>query len=213
MRIILLISILLTSCSGYKFQQRKNPFKDYNIKSINIPMFYNKSNFSNINSHVTKEVFKVLQGFKGLEVRSGGKKADATLVGIVYSSRKMSESMKNVGLRAAKSATNATLAESRDDFFIPTSSRLHLSVQIYLIKNPSAKEIKLMHSSLGKFLVNSRVIINEKIKVSDQFLREVFEVDVSNVTGTQNRGAKKSTLEQMAIEVARSFKDNILYVF
>lgn len=214
MKYFLVLIFLLSSCAGYKFQERTNPFGDYGVKSISMPIFYNKSNFVNINSYITKEVYKVLEGFKGLRIYAGKEKADAILIGIVRSPKRMSDSMSSVGYRSAENATNDTLdTNKRDDFLIPTSSTLSLNVDLYLIKNPTDKEIQLMNSSMGKFLVNSKVIINENINVSANFIREIYKTEYSDITGTQNRGAKKATLQIMAEEVARSFKDNILYAF
>jgi hypothetical protein len=214
MKYSLFLLLLLSSCAGYKFQERNNPFSDYGVNSISMPVFYNQSNFVNINSHITREVYKVLEGFKGLRIYAGKAKTDAILIGIVRSARRMSDSMSSDGYRSAKNATDGSLdTEIRDDFLIPTRSILSLNIDLYLIKNPTDKEIQLMNSSMGKFLVNSKVIINENIKISGSFIREVYKTQFSDITGTQNRGAKKATLKLMAEKIARSFKDNILYAF
>jgi len=69
MRIFLFIFfILFQSCAGYRFQNRANPFKQYGIKTLAIPMFYNQSTISNIAPAFTKEIYNMLSGFNDLRL-------------------------------------------------------------------------------------------------------------------------------------------------
>ncbi len=56
------------SCSGYRFQSKSNPFAQYGIRSISVPMFYNKSNFADVSGPFTREIYKTLLEFKNRDV-------------------------------------------------------------------------------------------------------------------------------------------------
>ncbi len=77
--------LALASCAGYRFQEKNNPFAQYGVKSISVPMFYNHSLFPNISAPMTKEVYQMLSSFSGLKLSSGHEEADAVLVGIITS--------------------------------------------------------------------------------------------------------------------------------
>lgn len=204
---------LLSSCAGYRFQEKNNPFAQYGVKSISVPMFYNQSLFPNISSPMTKEVYQMLSGFSGLRLYSGHEKADAVLIGIITSPEKTKEARLARNLRSAKNASSSAIGDERDDFYIPSTTDLRASLRIILIKNPSAKEIELLKSSLGKFAVGSKIIVNESIALSGSFTREIYGAGAVDVTDTQNRSAVRNTVGDMSERAAQNFKDMILYAF
>ncbi len=115
--------------------------------------------------------------------------------------------------RSAKNASASTIGERRDDFYVPSTTDLRASLRIILIKNPSAKEIELLKSSLGKFAVGSKIIVNETIGLSGSFTREIYGSSAVDVTDTQNRSAVRNTVADMSERAAQNFRDMILYAF
>lgn len=205
--------VFLASCAGYRFQEKTNPFAQYGVKSISVPMFYNHSNFPNISAPMTKEIFQMLSGFNGLKLYSGNEKADAVLVGMVTSPEKVKDSQQPKNLRSAKNVLSGVIGDEREDFYIPSSTELRAGLRIVLIKNPNEKEIELLKTSLGRFAVGPRVIVNESIPLTGTFTRELYGASAVDVIDTQNRSALKSTVEDMAQRAALNFRDMILYAF
>lgn len=203
----------LCSCAGYRFQEKENPFAQYGVKSITIPMFYNKSNLSNVSAPMTREMYQMLSTFSGLELKSGKNNADAVLIGIVDSPSQVKESREASNLRSAKNAAEDALGENREDFYIPATTNVRANLRLILLKNPSEKEIELLKSSLGKFAVGPKIIVNETIALNASFTRELYSGSAIDVIDTQNRSALRSTIDDMAKNAAQNFKDMILYAF
>lgn len=210
---ILFIILFLSSCAGYRYQESKNPFAQYGIKSISIPMFYNHSNLTNVSSPMTNEIYVMLTKFKELKVKSGYKKADAILIGIVSSARALSKSRTGSNLRSVKNAAGELIGDNRGDFYIPSNTTVGAQLNLILIKNPSPNEIKLMKSSFGKFVVSSKIIFNETIPLNQTFTRELYTDESVAVVNTQNRSAVKKSVSDMARSAAQNFKDMIIYAF
>lgn len=155
----------------------------------------------------------MLSTFSGLELRSGDQKADAVLVGIIYSPDKLRDSRRSNSLRSAKSALGGVVGDERGDFYIPATTQLTAGLRLVLIKNPGEKELELLKTSLGKFAVGPRIIVNETIGLSGGFTRELYGANAVDVIDSQNRSALNSAVEDMAEAAARNFKDMILYAF
>lgn len=213
MKTIFILCLFLTSCAGYRYQEKNNPFAQYGIESISIPMFYNKSNHSNISSLMTKEIYLMLSKFKSLKVHSGEHKADAVLIGIIESRDKLSQSRQGSNLRSVENAAGDLIGENRGDFYIPSNTNVRAKLRLILIKNPSRKEIKLMQSSLGKFMASSRIVINETIDLTQSFTREIYDDESVVVINSQNRSAIRKSYSDMAQSAAQNFKDMIIYAF
>lgn len=209
---VFIVLIMLSSCAGYRFQQSANPFAQYGVKSISIPMFYNQSNFPNISAPMTKEIYHVLSKFNDLELRSGDQEADAVLIGIVMSPDKVRRSMIGEDFRSAKNVIDE-IGDQRGDFYIPARTRLQSSLRLVLLKNPTPKEIELLKSGLGRFAIGSKIIINETIALTSSFNRELYSGEALSVVDTQNRGAMRNSIEEMAKSAAQNFKDMVLYAF
>lgn len=218
MQRLLLLSLFMllafSSCADYRFQQQDNPFAQYGIKSLNIPIFYNHSNFPNLASPFTREIFRMLSGFKGLKIKSGKRTADATLIGIVTSEDSVLASRTSGNLRSVKNIYGQDYLSKRNDFYVPIQSAVGLKLRIIVMKHPTDEEIKILKAGIGKGqLVSSKVIFTETIPVTGSFTREIFS-DVGNqVIGTQNRGGQKLIVQKMAKNAAVTFRDMILYAF
>lgn len=210
----LFILLLFSSCADYRYQKQDNPFAQYGIKSLSVPMFYNHSNFSNISSSFTREIFQMLAGFKGLRIESSKQLTDATLIGIISSEDGVRESTIGSDSRAVKSIFGDDFIKDRNDFYVPAKNRLTMRLRVIVMKHPTEEEIKFLKSGVGDArMISSKIIFTETIPVSADFTREIYSAEGNKVIGTQNRGAKKKTIRTMAKNAAVTFRDMILYAF
>ena len=216
MRLLIPICILLiaSSCAGYRYYEKSNPFSIYGIKSIYIPAFYNHSNLSNASHAFTKEFFILMSQFRGLKIENNEDKADAVLIGIIASPKKINETMINSGLRGAKSVAPKAIGDKRQDFYVPASNLINLTLRVTVLKRPSKEEIDFFQSNLStQVSPTGKIIFNESIALRKSFNREYFDEDGSKVNATLNRGALKNTVELMAIDASENFRNMILYAF
>ena len=213
---ILIISLLatLTSCAGYRFQTKTNPFAQYGIKSIAVPMFYNKSNFADVSGPFTKEIYKTLLDFKNLKLSEGPERSDAVLIGILESRAKKKESITVKNIKKAKTIFgDDSLGEERQDFIVPTVNQMGLQLRVVVIKHPTPTEIKFFQTQFSKKVLSSKVIFNETINLRRDYNLKQLRDGGINVLGSQNRGVEKQQIQLMAEGAAQSFKDMILYAF
>ncbi len=179
--LLLFVSILFTSCAGYQYQSLDNPFSQYGVSSISIPMFYNHSNFNNVAPQFTNELHKVLSGFKGLKIVNGTKQSDAVLIGVLYSPNSRQDSRVATTARAAKSVTPTNVG-SREDFYIAGTNKLTMSLRIIVIKQPTPEEIKILQSDLGENqVVSAKVLFTETIPVTGSYSKVVYDVTAGQI--------------------------------
>lgn len=209
-----LLLLILMSCSGYRFQSKSNPFAQYGIRSISVPMFYNKSNFADVSGPFTREIYKTLLEFKNLRLSEPTEKSDAVLIGILESRPKKKESIQNINSKRAESTFgDGVLGEDRQDFLVPSVNQLNLRLRIIVVKHPTPAEIKFFQTQLSKQVLSSKVIFNESIKLQRNYLLKELRGDGIKVLGSQNRGVEKQQMQILAETAASSFKDMILYAF
>lgn len=210
-----ILFLCLTSCSGYKFSDRSNPLIEHNIRSLSIPMFLNQSSLSNTSAPFTKEFIKMMSSYNGLRVRSGfSKESDAVLLGIVKSQRSYADTVENNQLKVASQAATGSIGSSRQDFYIPSVSRVRLYLQIVILKNPTDEELKLLRSKFGsKLRGNRKIILNETINLTDIFNREIFDGKANQINTTQNVGGLNRVISSLALEASNDFRDIMLYAF
>jgi hypothetical protein len=67
----LAIFLLLSSCAGYHFNTSNNPLIGYDIKSVAVPMFINRTNIAGLSPMMTKEIILTLNEYSGLRVYGG----------------------------------------------------------------------------------------------------------------------------------------------
>ncbi|MBD65751.1 MAG: hypothetical protein CME62_11125 [Halobacteriovoraceae bacterium] len=209
-----LILLFLFSCAGYKYRSKQNPFAQFGINSLSVPMFYNHSNYADIESVFTQEIFNTMLEYNGLELKSGNKPSDAVLIGIIESRDKLSESMETV---ITKSADNTfgedVLGTDRDDLLLPRQRSVGLKLRLIVIKHPTREEIKFLTSKMGENAVGSKVIFNEVIGLNSTQTLKSLRGEGIKVLGSQNRGLNRQTMQNMAKSAANNFKDMILYAF
>jgi hypothetical protein len=177
-------------------------------------MFYNQSALSNVTGVFTKEVYKMISEFNGLEVTGGKKKSDAILVGIIESEGRIIDTIIPSAPRNVENITDGEIASSRKEFYIPSTSTVKLSLRLIVIKDPTTEEIKFLRSKKSELsFVSSKIIFNEKIRLANTFTREVFDGANSAVIHSQNRGSLKKSYFAMSKDAAQTFREMILYAF
>ena len=138
-------SILVTACSGYRVANASNPLQEDGIHSISVPMFVNRSAFPNAAAPFTQEMIYMLNKYSGIKVINGEDlKADAILVGVLTSDKKLKDVYKTM-TRTFTDGDLQTSIGNRPQFYIPTSTQYRIDVQMFLIKNPTKKEMELFH--------------------------------------------------------------------
>lgn len=207
--------IFLLSCAGYRFQESQNPFSQYSIKSLSVPMFYNKSNLGNVTGLFTKKIFHTLTSFNDLDLLVGeNPSADAVLLGIIESGDKKRDSLKTETSRfVSDSFGNEVLNEKRNDFVVPSSNRVSGYLRVIVIKHPTKEEIEFLQSDYGSMALSSKVIFNERIALSSVYNLKQHQGEAISVVGTQNQGVYNQSMEQLAEQAADNFRNMILYAF
>ncbi len=206
---------LLASCSGYRYTQTANPFQQYGVDSLSVPMFYNYSSIPEVSSSFTRETYKLLTGFSGLRLRSGwSSNTDAVLIGIIRSNEKLNEVLKPDNLRVAQGVAPEAIGDQRPDFSVPSATRVNLILQVVVVKRPTTEELALLRSELGpKLPPQGKILFNESFTLDETFNREIFDGANTSVVATQNAGALRRTKDTMALRAAEQIRDMILYAF
>jgi hypothetical protein len=217
MRLIILL-LTLVGCGGYRFTHQENPLSQYGIQSLSVPMFYNYSNMPEISGELTRETYRLLTSFSGLKLNSGyNPNADAVLIGIIRSPEKISETLRPGNLRVAKEQTPSAIGNQRENFYIPGTTDMTLSLHVILIKKPTEEELALLRSGIGSQIQSfSKIILNERIPLNIQYTREILDNDSRGgvqVVATQNAGVQRKTIRSLAEQAAISVRDMILYAF
>ncbi len=216
--IILFILVFLNSCAGYHFNSNNNPLISYDIKSIAVPMFINRSVFSQVTAPMTKEVVLVLNDYPGLRVYSGNSdEADAVLIGIIESADHTKEVIKTT----QSLFTDETLKTSignRPGFYYPIQSKFDFKVRFILIKRPSKEEIELFSGDLGKMVkLHPKIVLQDQIDVTGTFNRVVSSNADSGkpsaVNFTKNQGILEKSLQDACYQAAQNFKQVVLNAF
>lgn len=205
---------MFSACSGYRFTQQENPLAQYGISCLSVPMFYNYSNIPDLQADFTRETYRLLTGFPGLKLKSGySSDCDAVLIGIIKSKEKLAESLRPGALRLAKRKTPDAVG-SRQNFSVPGTNLIGLGVHVIVIKRPTEEELAILKSGIGdKMLLNSRLVFNDIIPVSQMMTRELLDGAGTQVVATQNLGVQRKTTKEMSIQTANSIRDLILYAF
>jgi hypothetical protein len=211
---ILLLLVIITSCAGYSFKEKNNPFNQFGIESISVPMFYNHTNFPALSGVFTKEIFHTLSDFKELMIYSGMETTDAVLIGVIESADKKRETVITDGRKSVKNMYGEDIiGENREDFLLPTTNLLNIRLRLIVIKHPTIEEIKFFQTEIGSKALSSKVIFNEVVNLKTSYTLNELDQSAISVLGTQNRSIQRETLHNLALSAANSFKDMILYAF
>jgi hypothetical protein len=212
---LLLVLIFISGCSGYRYTQQDNPLSQYGITSLSVPMFHNYSNQPEVSNNFTRETYRLLTTYRGLKLKSGyHPESDAILIGIIKSPEPIYDTLTPNSLRVAQSKAANVIGDKRQNFYIPGTTDVTLTLQIIVIKKPTEEELTLLKSGLGdKVRLTSRVIFNDTIPLRAQYAREIFDNEEVSVTATQNAGVQRKVIRSMAEQAAISVRDMILYAF
>lgn len=210
-----IIFLFLSSCAGYEWTSKANPFARYGIRKLCVPMFLNQSTLSGPSNSFTSEVIKMLSTFNGLEVQSGfSSSCDGVLLGKIKSENMLANTVTNQEIRIAKNVADQSIGGTRGDFYVPAVTRIGLNVHFIMLKRPSEDELKFFMSNYAdRIIANQKIVFNEIVPISESFNREIFDGEATSVNATQNRGATRKSVFQMAQNAANTFRDMILYAF
>jgi hypothetical protein len=211
----LIILLLISGCSGYRFTQQDNPLSQYGIQSLSVPMFYNYSNIADIQTDFTRETYRLLMNFGGLKLVNGyNKNSDAVMIGILKSPEKLAETIRAMSPRVAQNQAKKAIGPKRQNFYVPGISDVQVFLQIIVIKKPTEEELALLKSGIGdQIQSNSKIIFNEHIPLRVQYVREILDEAGVQVVATQNAGVQRKSLKNLAEQAAENVRDMILYAF
>lgn len=216
--VIILASAVLSSCAGYHFNTNNNPLSGYDIRSVAVPMFVNRSVLPELAAPMTKEITLALNDYSGLKVYSGDyEDADAVLIGVIDSRDHYNEVVRT----SEKLFTEDTLKSSvgsRSPFYYPVETSYEFYLTIYLIKRPTKEELQMLTTDLGQFMkVHPKVVLSDQINLAGSFNRSVGETVTSNGAGTvnfvKNRGIFEKSLQDTCASAAQTFKQVVLNAF
>ncbi len=212
--VIVLMLLIGTSCQGYRFVGKKNPFAQYNIRRISIPAFLNQSTIPNLSSSFTSEISLLLREYDNLEIVPVDAPGEKNfIIGIIKSKPSLARTLTTSSQRVASNSTVSNVG-ARDKFSIPARTMIEVTLQIVVIKNPTIEELQVLKSSLGESLeANGKIVFNHTFNLSEVYTHEVFEGSANVVTSTQTNGSKNRATQELARQAASQFKDIILYAF
>lgn len=213
-----LVIILITSCSGYHFNVSNNPLIGYDIKTIAVPMFVNRSVIPQLAAPMTKEITQALNEYSGLKVISGDSEdADAVLIGIIESKNYYKDTV----LTTQTAFTSGELQKSigsRTPFYYPSQSTYNFSVRLIFIKRPSPEEIEFLTSDLGATVkAHPKIVLEEAINLSGAFNRVASPTSTAKAPGevnfVKNKGIFEKSLQETSYQAAQTFKQVVLNAF
>jgi len=215
--VFLLVS---TSCGNYVISYGSNPFKNYGISRISVPMFVNKSILPNIAGPLTKEIIRVLISYSGVSIQPGeSKDTDAILIGIVESGQLKDQVLSNTSRRfITDSGDLKSSIGNRNPFYLVSSVTLNMRLRVILIQNPSFKEIQIAKSKMAEMLSRSpKVIFSKVIPLSTSFSRTINSNlspdDGGVINFTNSKGIQRSSIASMAQSAAQAFKGLVVDAF
>jgi hypothetical protein len=223
MKRMLVVLCVLTSCSGYRFRDQRNPLIEEGIKSISVPMFINKSSIPNASHVFTTAIVRVLADTTNIKIHMGDdRKADALLIGIIDSPKRYQDLYtKNSSEFVERGNDDDELSKSigdRASFYIPTSSLFKIDIRLVLIRHPSDIDKELVNSELLPYLQRSqKIIFNHVISREWTHVRSVRGTENVDSAGLTNVPRSRFSFEQglktVSQEAANDFRDLVLNVF
>lgn len=210
--------LFLASCAGYHFNNNNNPLIGYDIRSVAVPMFINRSVIPELAAPMTKEITFALNDYSGLRVFSGDHEAaDAVLIGIIESKDHYNDVVKTSQNLFSDDTVKKSVGD-RSPFYYPVETKYDFSLKVILIKRPSKEEIQLLTTDLGQYMkVNPKVVLMDTINLTGSFSRVVGETTTPNAVGktnfVKNKGIFEKSLQSTAQGAAKTFKQVVLNAF
>lgn len=208
--------IFLTSCAGYHFNNNNNnPLIGYDIRTISVPMFINRSVLPQLSGPMTQEIILALKDFSGLRVFNGNSnESDAVLIGIIDSPDHYSDAVKTA-TSTFTSGDVQKLIGSRAPFYYPSTTAYQFSVKFIIIKRPSSEEIDFVtKNSLSISKLHPKVVLTDDIPVTGSFSRVVSDTrSGGEVNFVKNQGVFEKSLQDSCVQTAKNFKQVVLNAF
>ena len=217
--IALLFSMsLLTSCSGYHFNTNNNPLIGYDIRSIAVPMFINRSTLPQLSGTMTREITLALNDYSGLKVISGdSEETDAVLIGIIESKNHYNEVVKTSKTLFTEKDVLQSIG-ARAPFYYPIQTSYEFVLRVILIKRPTKEELEIFKSDIGAMIkVHPKVVLQDTINLSGSFSRVANPTNTSTSGGdvnfVKNKGIFEKSLQDTCYQASQTFKQVILNAF
>ncbi|MBY0412595.1 MAG: hypothetical protein K2Q18_00445, partial [Bdellovibrionales bacterium] len=195
-----------------------NPLIGYDIRSVAVPMFINRSVLPDLAAPMTREITMALNDYSGITVLSGDSdKADAVLLGIIESR----DSYNEVVRTTQTFFSDDTIKESvgnRSPFYYPVQTSYAFSLRLILIKRPSKEELELLTTDLAQYMkVNPKIVLMDTIGITGTFSRVVGDTKTANASGetnfVKNKGIFEKSVQESAQNAAKTFKQVVLNAF
>lgn len=190
----------------------------YEIKTIAVPMFVNRSVIPELAAPMTKEITTALISYTGINVLNGDDlRADALLIGIIESSDHQNEVIQTTSSLFTDDTLKSSVGE-RSPFYYPVQTTYNFTLRIILIKKPSPGELQLLTGDLGKYLKeNSKIILTETLPLTGTFSRVVGGNSSTNSSGVtnfvKNKGLFEKSIQDTAVNAAKTFEQVVLNAF
>ena len=218
MRIIIqlsLLTLLLSSCAGYKFKRKTNPFLSQGIRSIAIPTFVNKTSLPVVAQAYTNAVHDVLSSYPDLKVNSGDiDNEDAIVLGIITNKHG-----KKLEYTSSTLMTEEQITEigDRNAFYLPTAAEYSLYVQLIILKKPTREEIDFFVNYF-KFSKSAfpRTIFSKTFEVGGSFSinNEIGNIDSeAPLRGTRTRGNMIKSLTDSSVNLSSELREVLSNVY
>jgi len=197
-------------CSGYYLKKNSNPFEQYNIKKIYIPLFYNESNLPFASADLTNAFVAELTSIKGLSITT--KKddgADATLIGIFSSTPEMNKTYRKGSTKTASRLAPENIGD-RQDFLVPTSTKTEFSLQIMLLRNATDDQIEYLLEQKSNPYINPELILSRTFGLSFSFEQDISNSEVRSINTVKTIGNRNFSFIVKSREVAQEFRTVVL---
>jgi hypothetical protein len=186
--------LFLISCVNYQFQSSSNPFGQYDIHSVAIPNMVSYASLPGLGVAITREIKLLLSSYADLTIYSGEHMADAILVGLITSGETKTETF------IVKERQYVESFGARR-FYVPTLLNYDVGLRLVLIKNPK----------IGGVANGTPTIIFDRFMAFTKVTERA--IDEGPFTFTQNKKIIEKSVEELAVEMATSFREVILNAF
>lgn len=203
---IILLTLLLGGCSGYKFRASQNPFKRYDIEHLSVPTFVNQSSLTNVSKYFSQKFLIFLSEFDGLKVSPGeNDSSDAVLLGFISSPRNVQDTTQATANLFTQGDELEGSIGNRAKFYVPKSTKVTLSLRLVLVKRNRS------------FKGENVVVFDRSFPLTGAFGRVISETSTNDSQGllnyTKNRYNLYATLDELSNVAVQRFRDLIINVF
>ena len=201
---------VVVSCSGYQVIDTRNPFAKHDIKKLSIPMFVNKTPFSDINSFFTSAIYLQLDKYPDLILSAGEPDdQDAVLIGVITSEKSVDDVLKVVSRRFISGTGNLLSSiVGRKPFYLTSEYKGQLNLNLILIKNPLIKG-KQLNKLPPKVVFSHR--INLDFLILNNLKSNLNTDDGGVVNFTNNKGNFQLKMQEVAKNAAIKMERIIEY--